>query len=476
MFDLLVKDGLVVTPEQVAEMDIGVVGERIAALGKPGSLPGEARRTLNAKGLAVVPGGIEPHCHLALPVPEIWTGGKPGVAAQSVEAGTRAALFGGTTTVLDFTEFGGSRLPLETIETRLAEFKGKAHTDFAFHCILSGAISPKAISQLGEAIRSGTPTFKIFTTFSRLNPPLTVKDGHLLAAMQEVTKHGGMMVIHAEDDELVEYTLDKMVAEKQTAGHLLHLVHSKLSEDIAFRKVIRLAKHAGAPVYFVHTTAKEGAVAVAEARAQGQPVYAEALHNYLVFTSENYKEPDGPKYHTYPALKLAEDRDALGQAAASGAISTIATDEYTTRKDVKLSGRTIEDVCGGHNGIETRMMVAYTELVAKRGASLQRFAEVASTNAARILGLYPRKGVIAPGSDADLALLDTGAKKKLALADLHADTDYSIWEGYETRMVPVTTVLRGKVVVEKGRLVETAKGGQFIPRKVAPEVRARPVC
>ncbi|MDA1190034.1 MAG: amidohydrolase family protein, partial [Chloroflexi bacterium] len=294
-----------------------------------------------------------------------------------------------------------------------------------------------------------------------MDPPSTVKDGHLFQALGEIARHGGMAVIHAEDDEMVEHALNTMTAEGRTEGHLIHLVHSNVSEDIAFRKVIRLAEHAGSPLYFVHVTAKEGVRAIAEAKARGQAVYGEGLHNYMVFTSEDYKKPNGPMYHTYPALKFAEDREALANGAIDGALSTVATDDYTTYEDVKMSGRTIETVCGGHNGIQTRMMVAYTELVAKRGASLQRFAELTSTNAARSLGMYPRKGVIAPGSDADLAILDVNTKKTIKLSDLKADSDYSIWEGREVQGVPTATVLRGKVVAENGKLADT-KGGQFL--------------
>jgi dihydropyrimidinase len=228
-------------------------------------------------------------------------------------------------------------------------------------------------------------------------------------------------------------------------------------------------------VYFVHTTAKEGVAAMAEARHQGQPVYGEALHNYLEFTCEDYKKPGGTAIHTYPAIKFADDRDALLAGLLDGRICTTATDEYTTYKNIKLAGDTIRTVCGGHNGIETRLPVAYTKFVVQHHMPLQRFAAITATNAAKILGLYPQKGVIAPGSDADLVLIDPILTKTLTLDDLHADSDYSIWEGFTCHGYPVMTILRGKVIVDHGRLVGSVSDGRWLRRKVAPDVLARPV-
>ena len=171
------------------------------------------------------------------------------------------------------------------------------------------------------------------------------------------------------------------------------------------------------------------------------PVYGEALHNYLEFTCDDYKKPDGLAIHTYPAIKYPDDRDALQQGLVDGPMCTTATDEWTTYKEVKLSGDTIKTVCGGHNGIETRMPVTFTKMVSTGRMSLVRFADVTSSNAAKILGMYPQKGAIAAGSDADIVLFDPDIKKKLTLDDLHADSDYSIWEGFECSGYPVLTCL-----------------------------------
>jgi dihydropyrimidinase len=477
MLDLVIRGGQVVTPQGVAELDVGVEGETIAAVGRPGTLA-EAGRVVDARGRIVLPGGIEPHAHIAIPVPEQWCGGAE-VMTQPPEAASRAAAFGGVTTIVDFagdltlTPDPSARPPsiAEQVERRRAVFRGHSYTDFAFHFVLAGEVAPAAVGQIGEAIQDGNASFKIFTTFR----PLRVPYGHLGAVFEAVARHGGIMAVHAEDDDVVTYMTDKLKREGRAQGHNLHLVHNNLSEDLAFRQIIRLAGHTGTAVYFVHTTAKEGVAAIAEARAGGQPVYGEALHNYLHFTCEDYRKPGGTAIHTYPAIKFAEDRDALLAGLLDGRLATTATDEYTVHKAYKLAGDTIETVCGGHNGIETRLPVAFTKFVVERRMPLPRFADITSANAARLLGLYPRKGAIQPGSDADLVVIDPALTRTLTLHDLHADADYSIWEGFTCHGYPVMTILRGKVIVENGRLLGSAGDGRWLRRRVSGDVLARPV-
>ena len=479
MIDLVIKGGLVVTPEGADHRDVAIQGEQIAAVVSPGALDGEATRTIDATGKVVLPGGIEPHTHIGIPVPESWAG-RSEVITQPPEAASRAAAFGGVTTLIDFAgdlalEPGHTISPapiMEQIESRRGAFAGHSYIDYAFHFIMAGAVSPAMIGQIGEAIQSGVASFKIFTTFGSLRCPY----GHLWEIFQEVSRGGGIMAVHAEDDDIVTYMEAKLKREGNDQGYNLHLAHNNISEDIAFRKILRLARHTETGIYFVHTTAKEGVAAIAEARDQLLPVYGETLHNYLEFTCDDYREPGGTAIHTYPAIKFADDRDALQQGLVDGTLCTTATDEYTTYRDVKLSGDTIETVCGGHNGIETRMAVTYTKLVASGRLSLEGFAAITSTNAAKIMGMYPRKGVIAAGSDADLVLFDPEVTKQLTLGDLHADSDYSIWEGFECRGYPMTTILRGKVIVEDGKLLGSAADGQWLPRRISPGILAQPAC
>src|SRR5207248_4101550 len=211
-------------------------------------------------------------------------------------------------------------------------------------------------------------------------------------------------------------------------GANMHLVHTKLSELLAFRRTVALAKAHSAAVYFVHTSAKEGVETIAEARGHGQPIYGETLHQYACFNAEYYKTPRGFCSHTYPSLKFPEDQEALWRGLVHEGLATLATDEYPTSLELKLKGRMIDNVTGGNVGAEARMGIAWSEGVVKRGMSLQRFVDITSANAARIFGLYPAKGALAVGSDADIVLIDPSVKKALAKDDFHV-SDYSPWEG-----------------------------------------------
>jgi dihydropyrimidinase len=477
MIDLIIRGGQVVTPQAVGEMDVGIQGEKIVAVGYPGTLATGAGREIDARGKIVIPGGIEPHAHIGIPVPEQWAG-IPEVMTQPPEAASRAAAFGGVTTIIDFAgdlSFNpdGSILSttiLHDIEQRRSAFHTHSYTDYAFHYILAGDVTPKTVGEIGEAVQEGVASFKIFTTFH----PIRVPYGPLWSIFEAVAKRGGIMAVHAEEDEIVRYMTEKLKREGRMQGYNLHLVHNNISEDLAFRHIIRLATHTGVGIYFVHVTAKEGVAAIEEARSEGKPVYGEALHNYLQFTCEDYKKPGGTAIHTYPAIKFADDREALTRGLMDGRLATTATDEYTTYRKEKLWGDTIETVCGGHNGIETRMPVAYTKFVGERGVSLQRFVDITSANAARILGMYPQKGAIQPGSDADIVLLDPNLKKTITVSDLHADSDYSIWEGFQSAGYPIMTILRGKVIVENGKLVGSSTDGRWLKRRVSSEVISKP--
>jgi dihydropyrimidinase len=224
----------------------------------------------------------------------------------------------------------------------------------------------------------------------------------------------------------------------------------------------------------MHTSAATGVQAIAAARAKGVPIYGETLHQYLMYNSADYKRPDGQIYHTYPSLKFPADQEALWAATDHGAIQTVATDEICCPLRIKLQGRRIDDTTGGNAGVEPRLSLIYTETVEKRGRSLVDFVGLVSANAAKIMGLYPRKGALAVGSDADIVVLDPRQRHVVRATDMH-EADYSPWEGRDLAAWPSATILRGKVVVERGAFAGTLEGGQFVPRKVPEEVRNRPV-
>ena len=472
MFDLIIRNGQVVTPWGVGDWDIAVQGEKIVAVAANHTLTEETARVIDATGKVVVPGGIEPHAHVHAPVM-----GHGDLKTAPPEEVSRAAVFGGTTTILDFAiQFPGIDIN-QAIQERTGVWRGNSYADYAHHLMLLGDISDNTLGQLNEHIQDGFASVKIFTTNIRppsmSGEPRMVRMGHLHDLMERVQRHGAMLMVHAEDDDMVQHMYRKLADQEQTEWWNMHLVHSNESEDVSFRRVLRVAEWTGSPVYFVHVSAGEGLAAVQEARAKGMAVYGETLHNYCCFSADNYREENGMKYHTYPSLKSEQDRQALWDGIVRGGLSAMATDEYCTTWDVKVAGRSVTDVTGGHNGIETRLGITYSEGVSKRGMSLQRFVDVTSANAAKIMGLYPRKGVIAPGSDADIVLIDPNIKRPLTMSDFHI-SDYSIWEGHEVEGWPVMTILRGMVAVEEGRLRTGQNSGKFQRRKVDPEVTNRP--
>jgi dihydropyrimidinase len=471
MLDLIVRGGQVVTPEGVGTWDVGIEGERIAAIAAPGTLPGNDARVIDAAGKLLIPGGIDPHVHTRWPIPSLDGGVLLSAGPGQVSA---AALCGGTTTLADFAVWEPG-LSLHQAIAAKQEVWREGHTDYALHVMLQGAVPPDVIAQMPEAITAGFPSFKIFTTDVRPHGRgRMIRLGHLWAIMEAAARHGGILAIHAEDDDLVMYMYERLEREGRTDIAHMPLVHSIMSEDISFRRVLRLARYVeGAAVYLVHVSSKAGTDAVAEARADGLPVYAETLHHYATFTAEAYLRPDGVIFHTYPSLKHDEDRQRLWSGLLDGSLATVATDELCTPRAIKLRSRHVADATGGHVGVETRVPIIYTEGVSKRRMSLERFVAVTSTNAAKILGLYPKKGAIAVGSDADLVVFDPTVRRTLAAADLHG-SDYSAWEGWEVHGWPELVLLRGKVVVERGKFLGQSGGGRSVARKLAAGVQDRP--
>ena len=476
MLDLVVRGGTVVAPWGVGPWDVAVKDGRIVSVSEPGSLTNDAVRVVDAKGKIVVPGGVEPHAHCSWTVPTL---AHEGVSTGSIEDVSRACLFGGTTTLVDFAYWEPGEDLFETLEKKEAIFKGNSHVDYSYHVSLystKGELPFSVMEQIGEVIDAGYPSFKVWTTNTTPHRPKQMTDiGHLAEIMGHVGQGGGMMLVHAEDEDIVMFMYKKQAHLGQVHRKYMHHVHNNMSEDISFRRVIRLSEWMECALYLVHVSAKEGVEAIAEARAKGLPVYGETLHHYASFNHKEYERPDGALYHTYPSLKTEADQAALWEGLLDGRLSTLATDELWTNKTHKLRGQTIEDTTGGSEGVESRMGIGYSEGVVKRGMSLERFVDITSANAARLLGLYPKKGALSPGSDADIAIIDPDYNKTLELSDLHG-ADYSIWVGWEVRGWPVMTILRGEVVVEDGKLFGTKERGLLLPRKIDGRVVASPVC
>jgi dihydropyrimidinase len=475
MLDVVISGGLAVLPSGPQQADIGIAGERIAAIGAPGSLAAiGAGRVVDASGQIMIPGGIDPHVHCRWPIVV------PGTTQHQMTDGparvSEAALHGGTTTIIDFALVGDGDTVRQAIERRQKEWAGDCQCDYAFHTMVQGKLAPEILPQLAEAVQAGHPSVKIFTTdITPSRKGRMVAFGDIWEVLKVLAQAGGIAAIHAEDNDLVMHMYEKLTREDRTGFENMAEVHNTLSEDLSFNRVIRLAANIeGAALYMMHTSAATGVAAIAAARAKGAPIYGETLHQYLMYTAEDYKRPNGQIYHTYPSLKFREDREALWKATDHGAIQTVATDEICCPLRIKLQGRRIDDTTGGNAGVEPRLSLIYTETVEKRGYELSDFVGLVSANAAKIMGLYPRKGALAIGSDADIVRLDPRRRKTVRAAELH-EADYSPWEGRDLAAWPSMTMLRGKIVVDNGAFSGDLKDGQFLPRKVPEDVRTRPV-
>ena len=471
MADLVLRSDRVVTPRGEAACDVAIAGETIEAVAPIGTLSGA--RVLDLTGRIVMPGGIDPHVHCAWPMP-VPDG--PTTFTEPASVVSRAAIHGGTTTLIDFVRCIEGSDVQDAIARRDAGWKGAVHTDYAFHLMVEGDIPPTMLEQLGAAIRAGYPTVKIFTTdITPSRRGRMVDFGDIWEVFKVLAANQGLAVIHAEDNDIVMHMYEKLFRENRTSFVNMAEVHNTLSEDLSFRRVIRLAESVGGvALYMMHTSAATGVTAIREARGRGVPIYGESLHQYMLYTSEDYRRPNGQIFHTYPSLKTAQDQAALWGGTLDGCINCVATDEICCTLKQKIQGVRIDDTTGGNAGVEPRVALMYSEMVGRRGFSLRKFVDLVSTNAAKIMGLYPRKGAIAAGSDADVCVLDPRRRRTITAGDLH-ETDYTPWEGWEAHAWPCLTLLRGKVVMEDGRLTGALSDGRWLPRRIDPAIIAAPV-
>ena len=473
MVDLFIRGDKVVTPQGVGAYDIAIAGEKIVGVAASGSFPLPPNaRMIDATGKIVIPGGIDPHVHCKwhLPNPD----GSAGLT-EPPDVVSKAAVHGGTTTMIDFTRASQGATVRDAIEKREEDWKNHCACDYAQHIMVEGALPVDLPGQIAEAIQAGFPTVKIFTTdITPSRKGRMVDFGDIWEIFQVLAKNQGLGVIHSEDNDIVMHMYGKLIREGRTGFANMAEVHNTLSEDVSFRRIIRLAeKVPGTALYMMHVSAATGVSAIQEARRRGVPIYGESLHQYMLYTQEDYKKPNGQIYHTYPSLKGPEDHAALWQGTLDGSIHCIATDEICCTLAQKLQGVRIDDTTGGNAGVEPRVALMYTEMVGRRGYSLQRYVDLVSANAARIMGLYPRKGALAPGSDADICVLDPADRRVIRAEDLH-EADYTPWEGRRMDAWPCLTVLRGKIVVENGRFLGSLDDGRWQPRKVAEEIISAP--
>jgi len=473
MFDLVISNGNAILPGGATVADIAVSGHAIVAIGAPGTLAAVgANRVVDASGQLVIPGGVDPHVHCALTLPA--PGGKT-MDSEKPDVVSKGSLFGGTTTMCDFVFWQNGETLHDAVKKRHRQFDASCYSDYTLHIAVESPMSDAVLGEIPALVKAGYPTIKMFTTDITPGRMAHLTNfGQIWEVLQILAREGGLALIHAEDNDLVMHMYEKLIAEDKVGFEHLAEAHTVLSEDLSFNRVIGLAKSVpGATLYFVHTSARTGVDAVTRARAEGFPVYAETLHQYVLFNAEDYKRPNGQIYHTYPSLKYPEDQKALWRGMQSGNLQCVATDELCCPLSVKLLGNRIDDTTGGNSGVEPRVALMYTELVTKRGFSVEHFVDLVSTNAAKILGLYPRKGVLAVGSDADIVLLDPKLSHTIDGSALHS-VDYSPWDGWAVSVWPSMTVLRGKIMVEGGQFNGDLADGAFIPRSIPEEIRRGP--
>ncbi|GAA3658276.1 dihydropyrimidinase [Nocardioides ginsengisoli] len=472
MLDLVVRGGLVAMQSGPQLLDIGVQDGVIVALrASDAAEPLTGARIVDATDRVVVPGGVDPHVHTSSPMPTLGDH----LSSYGPDRVSVAAAFGGTTTMLDFAHWHPGDHLSDSFARKDKDWKGISYVDYGFHGTFREPEIPfEVLDQVAEQVAEGHATWKVWMTNTTPYRKWQKTDiGHIWGLMERTAAAGAMLCVHAEDDDIVMYSYKRLEREGRTDLTHMSEAHNQLSELLSFQRVIALARHVGAPIYIMHVSAEVGVEEIRRARGAGQPVYGECLPHYAAYSDEAYGRPNGAMYHTYPSLKAPDDRAAMWSALADGTLSTIATDSVCVDLDIKTTGKTIVDAVGGHVGVEVRMAIAYTEAVTRRGLPLERFVDLTSRNAAKVMGAYPQKGEIAIGSDADLVLLDVSAPHVITASELH-EADYTPWEGYEATAWPVLTMVRGRVLVEDGRLTEEPPQGLLLKRALGADVRNRP--
>jgi dihydropyrimidinase len=380
--------------------------------------------------------------------------------AQSTTFSGRAAAFGGTTTFIDFALQKNELSLIGAIEEKQEELKKDTpDIDYALHAMITGEASLEVLDEIPSAIAGGVSSFKMFTTFSGGSD----LGGYAANGETRRDRNGAL-----RGRLPIEHCVHKLYRGGCQAAKNIFEARPSICEEAAINRMLLLSKRTGSPLYTVHVSSVEGMEAIAEAKGKRLPVYGEALHNYLAFCNEHYAKPNGTIYHNYPGLKSPKDRAALWEGLRSGVLDVASSDDFTIPFASKISGKEVDNALGGHNGIETRMAYMFSEGVKKGRINVNRFVEVSSTAIAKLFGLYPRKGAIAIGSDADIVLIDPNRKQTVRLADLHSNCDYSIWDGWEFEGIPSMTMLRGNILVEDGRWTGPPGIGQFIASR-SPE-------
>jgi dihydropyrimidinase len=449
-FDLAINGGTLVVPSGPLLAHLGIRDGRIAAIA---SEPVEAGETLDARGRIVLPGGIDPHVHFRMSQ-------GPMVTSDDYASGSRSAACGGITTYIDFAvqPSGGSALAM--VQERLAEAARDSTIDYAFHAALTTA-TDATLAEIEPIVGLGVRSFKFFLTYRAFG--FYTDLGFLLEAMREIARLGGVALIHAENDEILEHLKARYLAEGQTGMRTLARQRPDYAEEIAVTATAALARETGCTTAVVHLSSARGLTAAVRARADGAPYWVETCPQYLVLEQAQLDGPDGGLYTFTPTMKAPEDAEALWAGIQSGAVTYAGSDHSPFERAVKLGAATFEQVYPGIPGTETLLPLLFSEGVGTGRLSLERFASLTSGQAARVFQLHG-KGAIQPGFDADLVIVDPSKEVILSQSLLHSRCDYTPYEGRYLRGYPVATISRGEVVMRDGAFTGRAGRGRLVPR------------
>ncbi|MGH2375146.1 MAG: dihydropyrimidinase [bacterium] len=454
MSDLVIKGGTLVTSGSMGVCDIGVEGERIVQLG--GSLRGD--REVDARGKYVFPGGVDVHVHFTLPVDP-----KPGdqVWCDDFRSGSQAALAGGVTTIGNMTFQRQGETPRDALQRDLAAAERDAAVDYILHPVLTDP-SKDSLSLIPELAASGHTSLKIFMLFEYFDKRI----GEYLRAMQLAGQSGMLTMLHCEDGAVIRCICRELLA--KGLGATRHYPDSRppYTESAAAERAIAFVRATGAPIYVVHLSSSAALAACRRARADGLPVYVETRPLYLYLTRELFERPDGAKYVGAPPLREATDVQSIWHGLHSGDIQCLCSDHAPWTLEAKLDpALDVTTVRAGVADLETLMPMLYSEGVRRGRISLSRFVDLTSTNTAKLFGMYPQKGTIAVGSDADLVVWDPDARRTIAGATMRSKAGYSVYDGREVVGWPAVTISRGEVVYEGGQVTARRGRGRWVRRR-----------
>ena len=461
-FDTIIKNGTVVTATDTYIADVAIANGKISALGT--NLPLEnAGKVLEASNKLVLPGGIDVHTHLDMPF-----GGT--TSADDFETGTRAAAFGGTTTLIDFAiQYKGQQLR-QAFDTWMSKAASKAVCDYAFHCIVTD-VSGGQLSEMNHLVHEGVTSFKLFMAYPGV---FMLDDGSILKALQNTAKNGALVCMHAENGSAIDVIVQQALAEGKKAPKYHALTRPTTAEAEAVGRAIALAEMAGAPLYIVHLSCNDALEKIREARDRGLPVYAETCPQYLYLSLENMDAPgfEGAKYVFTPPLREKWNQEKLWNGLKRDHLQVVSTDHcpFCFKEQKELGRDDFTKIPNGGPGVEHRMSLIYSGGVASGRFSANRFVELVSTTPAKLFGLYPRKGTIAVGSDADLVIFDPKRKHTISAATHHMRVDYSMFEGIQVTGMADVVLSRGRVVVDGDRFLAKAGQGEFLRRATYEQV------